>query len=236
MTRILITSGPTRQYLDPVRYLSNASSGRMGRALAEAALAFGHRVTIVSGPVGIEYPRGAEVIGVVSTDEMLDACRLVFPDCDGLIAAAAPCDYRPEVAAAHKMSKTGEPLALRLVETADIVAALARTKRPAQWIVGFALETEDHRLRALAKLERKSCDLMVVNGPAAMNAATNHVEVMRPDGAIVEELSGTKEAVARGILQAVQSLLIDAPSIGDAATRPDRNAPSDQPAEDRESP
>src|SRR5271157_3677911 len=110
MPRILLTSGPTRQYLDPVRYLSNGSSGRMGKALAEAALEAGHEVLIVSGPVEIRYPRAARVIAVISTEEMLDACLNAFPKCDGLIAAAAPCDYRPKVVATQKIRKTGRTL------------------------------------------------------------------------------------------------------------------------------
>src|SRR5262245_29673595 len=107
MARILITSGPTRQYLDPVRYLTNASSGRMGRALAEAALAFGHDVTVVSGPVTIDYPSRAEVRSVISTEELLATCQELFPACDGVIGAAAPCDYRPIRVAEHKIAKTG---------------------------------------------------------------------------------------------------------------------------------
>src|SRR3954451_20832942 len=95
MARILITSGPTRQFLDPVRYLTNASSGRMGRALAEAALEFGHDVVIVSGPVDIDYPNSAKCVPVVSTEEMMAAATREFEFCDGLIGAAAPCDYRP---------------------------------------------------------------------------------------------------------------------------------------------
>src|SRR3954464_10267241 len=95
MARILITSGPTRQYLDPVRYLTNASSGRMGKALAEAAIDVGHEVVIVSGPVEVKYPPQAEVIEIISTEEMLAECRRLFPGCDGVIGVAAPCDYRP---------------------------------------------------------------------------------------------------------------------------------------------
>jgi len=95
MARILITSGPTRQYLDPVRYLTNASSGRMGRALTEAALSLGHEVVVISGPVEVTYPDAACVVSVVSTEEMLVAAREEFEKCDGLIGAAAPCDYRP---------------------------------------------------------------------------------------------------------------------------------------------
>src|SRR5437868_4276576 len=107
MARILITSGPTRQYLDPVRYLTNASSGRMGAALAEAALALRHEVVIVTGPVSVEYPSTARVVPVITTDEMLAAARREFAGCDGVIGAAAPCDYRPEMVALHKLAKTG---------------------------------------------------------------------------------------------------------------------------------
>lgn len=95
MARILITSGPTRQYLDPVRYLTNASSGRMGKSLAEAAIEAGHDVVIVSGPVEVKYPATAEVVDVVSTEEMLAECQRLFQQCDGVIGVAAPCDYRP---------------------------------------------------------------------------------------------------------------------------------------------
>src|SRR5688500_10517055 len=110
MARILITSGPTRQFLDPVRYLTNASSGRMGRALAEAALALGHKVVVVSGPVNLEYPASAEVRWVVTTDDLLAACQEIFPACDGVIGAAAPCDYRPVRVEERKIAKTGEGL------------------------------------------------------------------------------------------------------------------------------
>ena len=145
MARILITSGPTRQHLDPVRYLSNGSSGRMGKALAEAAIAAGHDAVVVSGPVGVRYPHEAEVISVVSTEEMLAACLKVFPTCAGLIAAAAPCDYRPKTVAARKIRKTGGPLEIKLVETPDIVAQLGKIRK-GQWMVAFALETEDRHL------------------------------------------------------------------------------------------
>lgn len=208
MARILITSGPTRQYLDPVRYLTNASSGRMGAALAAAALELGHSVTIISGPVEVPYPAEAKVIGVLSTEEMLDACRAAFEHCDGLIGAAAPCDYRPERVEPHKIAKTGEPLLLRLLETEDVVATLAAEKGR-RWVVGFALETDDHRLRALAKLERKRCDLMVSNGVEAMNALDNRVEILDPAGNVLREASGTKEAVAREILAVIQRRLIE---------------------------
>ncbi len=208
MATILITSGPTRQYLDPVRYLTNASSGRMGRALAQAAVEFGHEVIVVSGPVDVTYPSKVEVRFVVSTEEMLDASRDVFADCDGLIGAAAPCDYRPMKVQPQKISKTGDPLALNLIETPDVVATLGAEKNSNQWLVGFALETEDQRFRALTKLEKKSCDLMVLNGPEAMESLDNQVEIIDNRGRLVESLSGSKDDVARGILRIVQQRLI----------------------------
>jgi len=208
LARILITSGPTRQYLDPVRYLTNASSGRMGKALAEAALELGHEVMVVSGPVEVVYPAQAEIIPVTSTEEMLSVSRAAFLTCDGLIGAAAPCDYRPVHVQPHKISKTGEPLVLHLVETDDVVATLGAEKLPHQWLVGFALETEDHRLRALAKLEKKSCDLMVLNGPEAMNALDNHVELIDREGSVLAAFEGAKESVAQGILAQIQQRLI----------------------------
>jgi phosphopantothenoylcysteine decarboxylase / phosphopantothenate---cysteine ligase len=207
VSRILLTSGPTRQYLDPVRFLTNGSSGRMGQALAEAAIEAGHEVLIVSGPVELKYPHAAEVLSVVSTEEMLATCLEVFPSCDGLIAVAAPCDYRPRAVAAQKIRKTGRPLELQLIETSDIVARLAAIKL-SQWMVAFALETEDRRMRAMQKLERKKCDLIVVNGPAAMHAANTHVEVLDHRGQVLAGLSGAKRHVARGIFRLVEERLI----------------------------
>lgn len=207
MARILITSGPTRQYLDPVRYLTNASSGRMGSALAAAALADGHQVVVLSGPVQIDYPPRAEVISVVTTEEMLQQAERLFVDCDGAIGAAAPCDYQPVKVADHKIAKTGQPMTLHLIESPDVVATLGAGKRAGQWVVGFALETEDQRFRALAKLERKSCDLMVLNGPQAINAAASQVEIIAPDGTVLEMLQGDKQDVAKGILRVIRQRL-----------------------------
>jgi phosphopantothenoylcysteine decarboxylase/phosphopantothenate--cysteine ligase len=203
MSRILITSGPTRQYLDPVRYLTNASSGRMGAALAEAAVEAGHRVVVVSGPVEVAYPPGVEVIEVLSTQEMLDACQKVFPGCDGLIAAAAPCDYQPAIVSPQKIRKSGAPVRLELVETPDIVASLAGRKGP-RWIVAFALETEDRRARAMQKLTRKNCDLIVVNGPKSLHSSDASVEILDRSGRLLEALSADKRRVAEGILRVIQ--------------------------------
>jgi phosphopantothenoylcysteine decarboxylase / phosphopantothenate---cysteine ligase len=207
LARILVTSGPTRQYLDPVRYLTNGSSGRMGRAIAAAALAAGHEVVVVSGPVQIAYPPAAQVIPVISTEELLEACLRVFPACDGLVAVAAPCDYRPVQVASRKIHKTGAPLRLELVETPDVVAALGAIKQ-SQWMVAFALETHDQRMRAMQKLEQKDCDLIVVNGPAAMHAEQTDVEMLDRTGSVVGRFAGSKDLVAEKILCVIDERLI----------------------------
>ncbi len=207
MAKLLITSGPTRQYLDPVRYLTNASSGRMGSALANAALAAGHEVVVISGPVEVKYPDAVRLVPVVSTEEMLAAAKEEFESCDGMIGAAAPCDYRPVHVEAGKIAKTGEPLTLQLVETDDVVATLGASKG-SRWVVGFALESEDHRLRALAKLERKHCDLMVSNGVEAIDALANQVEVLTPDGETVAHFTGTKKEVAIDLIRVIGERLI----------------------------
>ena len=208
MARILITSGPTRQHIDPVRYLSNASSGRMGTAIVEAALFAGHEVVVVSGPVDIEYPSEADVKWVTSTEDMLAEARLHFVSCQGVIGVAAPCDYRPIRVAEEKISKTGEPLTLQLVETPDIMATLGAEKRQDQWAVGFALNSEDRRFRAITKLEKKRCDLIVMNLPDAMDSETNDVEVLDPNGNVAFTSQGTKAEVGRAIFRLIQERLI----------------------------
>jgi len=208
VSHLLITSGPTRQHLDPVRYLTNASSGRMGQSLAQAAVDAGHRVTVVSGPVDIIYPPQCEVVSVVSTEAMLAACQRVFPQCDGVIGVAAPCDYRTVKVEEQKIKKTGEPLVLYLVETPDIIATLGATKRPQQWLVGFALETEDLRFRAITKMQRKHCDLMVLNGPQAIDSTENSIEAIDATGQTIATISGTKPQVARELFQLIAARLI----------------------------
>ncbi|MEM9826454.1 MAG: phosphopantothenoylcysteine decarboxylase [Planctomycetota bacterium] len=205
MARVLLTSGPTRQYLDPVRYLTNASSGRMGVALAQAILAAGHDVHIISGPVALEYPAAAKVSSVVTTDEMLDAATAAFPHCDIAIGAAAPCDYRPRHLHTQKISKTGNVLPVELVETPDVVATLGQQKRPGQWVVGFALETEDRRFRAIVKLEKKHCDLIVSNGPAAIDSDHNAIEVLDPAGKVLLAAEGTKTRLAVELIQLIEA-------------------------------
>ena len=205
MKRILITSGPTREYLDPVRFLTNGSSGRMGAALAEAVLRRGAVPVIVSGPVTVAYPDGSEVHPVRATAEMLEIARKLFPDCAGAIGAAAPCDYRPETFSEQKLKKrTSETgFLLRLVETPDILASLGDMKRPGQWIVGFALETENGPVHALEKLNRKHCDFIALNSPASIDNDTAALQIFDAFGTLRASLTGTKTTIADEILQLV---------------------------------
>ena len=175
--RVLLTAGPTREYLDDVRYLSNASSGQMGYALAEAGHAAGWEVVLVSGPVDVAPPAGVSQIDVLTTAEMKAACDEVFPSCDGVIAAAAVCDYRPVSRIEGKLAKTGGPITFEMIETDDVLAGLGR-KKSHRWVVGFALEAQNPRENALQKLRRKNCDLIVLNSPAAIGSPENRVEVL----------------------------------------------------------
>ena len=206
--RILLTSGPTRQYIDPVRYISNASSGRMGCCLAEAFLELGHEVVIVSGPVSIDYPSAAKVVPVVSTEDMLAAAAEEFLNCHGMVGVAAPCDYRPVVIAENKIKKSGERIQIELIETPDVVASLGEKKREDQWTVGFALETEDAHFRAITKLHRKNCDLVVLNGVSAIDSAETSIEVFDPTGEVVLAAAGSKAKIAGLIAKKIQTHLI----------------------------
>lgn len=208
MARILITSGPTRQYLDPVRFISNASSGKMGSCLVQAALDAGHEVVLITGPVSVPYPVAAERIDVQTTEEMLEASIAQFEGCDGMIGAAAPCDYRPIEVADHKLKKSGEPLTLKLVETPDIVATLGQQKRADQWTVGFALETEDARFRAITKLQKKLCNLVVSNGSTAINSDLNSVEILDDCGRVAWSGEGAKSLIAENILRIIHERLL----------------------------
>lgn len=209
MARILITSGPTRQYLDPVRYLSNASSGKMGSALAAAAIQLGHEVVIVSGPVTVTYPDDAEVIDVISTEEMLFVAVEQFKTCDGVIAAAAPCDFRAVEVEEQKIKKVGGIISLSLEETADILATLGQMKTGEQWSVGFALETENAQARAFAKLKKKQCDLIVLNGAAAIDADESSVQIIDTQGEIILHAEGSKAKLGEKILHTIGARLME---------------------------
>jgi phosphopantothenoylcysteine decarboxylase / phosphopantothenate---cysteine ligase len=180
--RVLITAGPTREYLDPVRYLSNDSSGQMGFALARAATELGFAVTLIAGPVALPTPAGVRRIDVISAQEMQRATLRCAPKADIVIMAAAVADWRPERRHAQKLKKGDRRPAIALVENPDILAALCRRKRRGQTIVGFALETDRLEARARAKLARKRCDWIVANAASAIGAAKSRAILLSAGG------------------------------------------------------
>ena len=197
--RILVTAGPTREYLDDVRYLSNASSGRMGYALAAEAVSRGHQVVLVTGPVDIALPAGCDVRPVQTTDEMRIACDAAFGECDGVIAAAAVCDYKPLQRVAGKIAKTGGAITIEMIETDDVLAGMGRQKGD-RWIVGFALEAANSRENALQKLRAKNCDVVVLNDPRAIGSLSNSVELIDASGKPIAHWNGSKTEVAHELI------------------------------------
>jgi len=179
--RFLVTAGPTLEYLDPVRFVSNASTGKMGYACAAAAVRRGHRVTLVSGPVALEPPQGVRLARVVSAEQMNRAVRRLFPRCDAVIMTAAVADYRPRRRAGSKIAKTAQPLILELVPTVDILAGLGRAKKR-QVLIGFALQDRGGRTHAERKLREKNLDAIVLNGPRAAGADRLDVQVLVAGG------------------------------------------------------
>lgn len=175
---LLVTAGPTREHIDPVRYIGNSASGITGFHIAARAVALGHDVTLVSGPVSLEPPKGVDFVSVVSADQMYRACRRVFPEIDALIMSAAVCDYRPKRRSGHKQKKTAGGLSLPLVRTVDILAELGQRRRADQVLIGFALEDRAARKSAEAKLINKHLDAIVLNSPDALGNSHNTVSVL----------------------------------------------------------
>jgi phosphopantothenoylcysteine decarboxylase/phosphopantothenate--cysteine ligase len=204
---ILVTAGPTREYLDDVRYLSNASSGRMGYAIAAAALRRGHQVDLVSGPVALSPPDGARLVSVVTAEQMYQAALARFDPCDGVIAAAAVCDYRPIERIAGKIKKSGKPLSLQLVETRDVLAELGHRKQH-QWLVGFAVEAEDGTKRAVGKLHSKNCDAIVLNSPNVIGADVTDIQIIDRSARVVESFAGPKSQAAEFLLDWIEGTLV----------------------------
>jgi phosphopantothenoylcysteine decarboxylase/phosphopantothenate--cysteine ligase len=204
---VLITAGPTREKIDPVRYLTNRSSGRMGYALAEAALRRGARVLLVSGPTNLTSPGGAEVTRVESAEQMREATLRLFPEATIVIKTAAVADYRPKSAAEQKIKRKGA-MSLELEPTSDILAELARSKR-SQIIVGFAAETEDVLENARKKLLAKGLDAIVVNDVshegAGFDSDRNAVTIIT-QSEVTEVPETTKWEVAQRVLDQVARL------------------------------
>lgn len=182
MARYLITAGPTREAIDPVRFLSNRSSGQMGYALAAALVARGEEVCLVSGPVNLPIPEAVQRIQVESALEMLEACEVEWPFCDGIFGVAAVADYRPSLISEAKLKrKAGEDLVLGLTPNPDILATLAK-KKGDRLAVGFALETHHAEQEALRKMSAKNLDFLVLNGVEAQGASDSEVVLFQPQG------------------------------------------------------
>ncbi|MGN0991015.1 MAG: bifunctional phosphopantothenoylcysteine decarboxylase/phosphopantothenate--cysteine ligase CoaBC [Candidatus Ventricola sp.] len=208
--RVMVTAGPTREALDPVRYISNRSSGKMGYAIARAAQRRGAQVTLLTGPVSIEPPQGVKVVPFMTTQDLLERALACVQEQDVIIQSAAPADYRAREIAPQKIKKQGgEDMTIELVENPDVAATLGRAKREDQTFVGFAAETNDVLAHAQGKLIKKNLDMIVANDVTAPGAGfdvnTNLVTLITRDR--MESLPlMTKDEVADRILDAVLSL------------------------------
>lgn len=207
---VLVTAGPTREMVDPVRFLSNRSSGKMGYAIAEAAARRGARVTLVSGPVALERPHGVETVPITSTLDLYREVTERAKSADLVIQAAAPADFRPLEAARHKIKKTGEGMTLQLTPNPDVAAQLGRDKHEGQVLVAFAAETDDLIANARKKLDKKNADMVVANDVTQPGAGfagdTNRVTlVTRSDARELPLMS--KRDVADAILSRALELM-----------------------------
>lgn len=208
--RVLVTAGPTQEKIDPVRYISNRSSGKMGYAIAEAAAKRGAEVTLVTGPVNLPVPRGVTAVPISSTQELYDAMTARCEEADVIIQAAAPADFTPARVAEQKIKKQGDgDLTLTLRQTPDVAAQVGRMKKPGQTLVGFAAETEALMENAEKKLDKKNLDMIVANDVTAPGAGfdvdTNIVTFMTRGG--VEALPCLpKRQVADELLDRVAAL------------------------------
>ncbi len=207
--RVMVTAGPTVERIDPVRYITNRSTGKMGYAIAEAARDRGAEVALVSGPVNLAAPKGVELVSIQSSADLCAAVLARGEWADVVIQAAAPADFTPETTAASKIKKTGEGMTLRLKNTTDIAAELGRRKHPGQVLVAFAAETDDMIENARGKLSKKNADLVVANDVSRTDAGfgvdTNAVTLITAQGETALPLM-RKRDVADGILDAVAAL------------------------------
>ncbi len=210
--RVLLTAGPTYEPLDPVRFLGNRSSGKMGVALADVLARRGARVQLILGP-SAEKPKeeAVQVWRVQTAQEMLDKALELFPRSDAAVLAAAVADYRPAHPATQKIKKTGDSLLLELEKTPDIAATLGRQKQAGQYLIGFALETEKEEVHARAKLQRKNFDFIVLNSlrdaGAGFQVDTNKITILYPGNKAQTYELKAKEEVAEDIVDALEALV-----------------------------
>ena len=205
--RVTVTAGPTQEALDPVRFLTNHSSGKMGYAIAREAMLRGAEVTLISGPVALAAPMGVKVVPVTTAQDMLLAVQEALPETDILIKAAAVADYRPATVSEHKMKKSDGELSIPLSRTEDILHWVAEHRHPGLFVCGFSMETKDMIANSQAKLERKKLDMIVANNlkvaGAGFGVSTNVVTLITKDG--LQELPRMgKDEVAAHLLDEIQ--------------------------------
>ena len=203
--QILITAGGTREYIDPVRFISNASSSRMGYALAREALKAGHKVILVTTPTTQRPPSGAKVVKVETAAQMFEAVKQHFEKSDCLIMTAAVADYTPARAAKTKIKKTGKPLTIRLKPTADILKWAGGHKKKNQIVIGFALEDKNLRARAEKKLSEKNLDMIIANTSAAIGADKSTVQIKTPDSPWSKIENATKTTIAKKVISIISN-------------------------------
>lgn len=211
---IVITAGPTREYLDTVRFISNPSSGKMGYAIARAAAAAGHQVTLVSGPVALPPPDGVKTVQVETGAEMSRATRQAFKSADAAILCAAVCDYRPARVFSKKFPKSTGGLSVLLVPTEDIAATLGKMKKH-RITIGFALEDHDGREHALDKLKRKRFDAIVLNGLGNIGGDRAAATLILPDGTSEQWHGQSKQRMGRQIINLLEKLVASKGRSGD---------------------
>jgi phosphopantothenoylcysteine decarboxylase / phosphopantothenate---cysteine ligase len=202
--RFVVTAGPTREPIDPVRYLSNRSSGKMGYAIAEAAIDAGHDVVLISGPVDLDPPGNVKLARVTTSDEIFEAAHRHARDCDVFVMCAAVADYKPAKVASKKIKKADAPLSLELIPTRDTLASLGQQEREFL-LVGFAAETNDVEENAQTKLHAKNCDIIVANdvsrADSGMESDENEVTIFFRNGQKEKIARANKQNVARELVK-----------------------------------
>ena len=203
--RFLITAGPTREPIDPVRYISNRSSGQMGYAIAEAALAAGHGTVLISGPVNLEPPHNAKLISVSTSDDMFEAVHRHADECDICVLCAAVADYKPVNVSSTKIKKSGAKFSLELIPTRDILDSLGQKQDRQFVLVGFAAETDHLEENATKKLRAKNCDIIVANdvsnADSGMESDVNEVTILFRDDEKKKISRAPKKIIARELVK-----------------------------------
>jgi phosphopantothenoylcysteine decarboxylase/phosphopantothenate--cysteine ligase len=202
--KLLVTAGPTREPIDAVRFITNASSGQMGYAVAAAGVAAGMEVTLLSGPVALAAPAGCEIVHFITVADLKGSLESRFTGCDALVMAAAVGDFAVRKTAEGKLHRAAGPVTVTLVPTEDLLGGLAARKRPGQRIVAFAVEEpppDRAQAAAAGKLAPKGADFIVVNTPAAMAADTSEAAILSPTGVVLPWARRPKTDLARQIIR-----------------------------------